>query len=151
MTATRRLNSRNRQQGLSLVTAIFIIVVLAALGVYMVNIAGVSRATSTLSIQGARAFAAARSGIEWGIHGAFNNTATTCGAAPSAPATNTLTPAAAGLSGYSIAVTCSYTNHREKSATARVFVITATAQFNAFGQADYVQRRLETKVSDTLP
>ncbi|GIZ52431.1 pilus assembly PilX N-terminal domain-containing protein [Noviherbaspirillum aridicola] len=54
--------------GFSLVSAIFLLVVLAALGVAMVNISSVQHAGSALDVQGARAYQAARAGIEWGLY-----------------------------------------------------------------------------------
>jgi len=56
-----------RQRGISLVTAIFVLVVLGALGGYMVSISGSQHYTSLHALQGAKAYHAARSGLEWGI------------------------------------------------------------------------------------
>ena len=59
---------RRAQAGFSLVSAIFLLVVLAALGAAMVNISTVHQASSALDVQGARAYQAARAGIEWGLY-----------------------------------------------------------------------------------
>lgn len=57
----------NNQKGFTLVQAIFILVVLALLGTYMVRLSTVQQATSTQALLQARAYQAARAGIEWGI------------------------------------------------------------------------------------
>ena len=62
---TRRTGQR--QRGFSLVGAIFLIVVLAALGAYIVTVTSVQHTVPALSIQGARAWFAALSGLEWAI------------------------------------------------------------------------------------
>jgi len=63
-------DSRNRRNagGFSLVSAIFLLVILAALGVAMVSISTVQNQSSALDIQGVRAYQAARAGVEWGLY-----------------------------------------------------------------------------------
>ena len=56
-----------RQRGLSLVGAVFLIVVLAALGAYIVTVTSVQHRIPALGIQGARAWFAALAGLEWAI------------------------------------------------------------------------------------
>ena len=58
--------ARFAQRGFSIVTAIFLIVVLALLGVYIVSVTGIQQTSSQLDVQGVRAYQAARAGIEWG-------------------------------------------------------------------------------------
>ena len=53
------------ESGFVLPTAIFLLVILAALGGYMVSLSRTSHLSSALDIQGARAYQAARAGIEW--------------------------------------------------------------------------------------
>lgn len=93
-----------RQQGFAIVSAIFIIVALAALGVYITVVSSTQHLGSTLDLEGARAYQAARSGSEWGAAqvvlvagascfpdknlGAVNGVAVTvrCEAGPAGPA-----------------------------------------------------------------
>jgi MSHA biogenesis protein MshP len=56
------------QSGLGLVTAIFLLVVLAALGTAMINMATMGSQASALDVQGARAYQAARAGAEYAIY-----------------------------------------------------------------------------------
>ncbi len=57
-----------RAAGVGLVTAVFLLVVLAGLGLVAVSVATSQRATSTMDEQGARAYQAARAGVEWGAY-----------------------------------------------------------------------------------
>jgi MSHA biogenesis protein MshP len=58
---------RTREAGVGLVTAIFLLVVLAGLGVAMVSITTSQQASANIDLLGARAYQAARAGLEWGI------------------------------------------------------------------------------------
>jgi len=131
---------RRRQSGFALVVAIFIIVVLALLGIMMVTIGGMERATASAATQGTRAFYAARAGVEWGTYHAL---ATDCTAA-----TGNFALSAAGLDGFSVNVQCAETSHRERGTTYRVAVVTSTATFGSFGDADYVSRTLQATVTN---
>jgi Tfp pilus assembly protein PilX len=53
------------QCGFLLVTAIFLLVILAALGAFILTISGTQQTSSALDVQGSRAYQAARAGIEW--------------------------------------------------------------------------------------
>ncbi len=134
----------SRQHGFALVAAIFIVVVLAMLGIMMVTIGGMQRATVNSAVQGARAYYAARSGIEWGV---FQALAGGCVAATS-PGFTLTQP---GLNGFSVVVTCASSQHRERNNTYDVYVITATAGFAAFGNSDYVSRTLKTTATSAQP
>jgi MSHA biogenesis protein MshP len=57
----------NRHKGFAIVSAIFIIVVLAALGGFIATVSTTQHVGSALDLQGARAYQAARAGTEWGI------------------------------------------------------------------------------------
>lgn len=55
-------------RGFAIVSAIFILVVLAALGAFILNISSSQQIGSALDVQGVRAYQAARAGIEWGLY-----------------------------------------------------------------------------------
>lgn len=57
-----------RFRGFAIVSAIFILVVLAALGAFIVNISTSQQIGSALDVQGVRAYQAAHAGIEWGLY-----------------------------------------------------------------------------------
>ena len=135
----RRLSRFNDQRGVALVVAIFLLVVLAALGVYMVTMSGVESRTPILGLQGARAFQAARSGAEWGIYEAEQSTPS-CSASTSFPIGN-----------FSVTVHCtqepSSGKYHEGSLSYNVYQISALAEYGDYGSADYVSRQVEVKVT----
>ena len=137
---------RTRQQaGFSLVTAVFLLVAIAALVVYMTSIRVVQQTTLVYGVQGARAMQAARSGIEWGIQRAM--------VGGSCAASTSFTPPAASLSGFNLEVRCQSSTHTEGpvAASITVYRLTAIASTGSYGTLDYVQRRIEATVSDNPP
>lgn len=96
---------RMRSQGFGIVTALFIAVVLAALGLAIVTFSTTQHTSSALDVQGARAYQAARAGIEWALFSFFVS-GTFC-TSNSAPDTRTFAlPSASTLSGFTVTVTC---------------------------------------------
>jgi MSHA biogenesis protein MshP len=128
---------KSRQTGFTLIAAIFLLVVVAALVVYITNIRVVQQTTLLYGVQGARASLAARSGIEWGIHRAIVN--------GSCAATTSFTHAA--FAGFDIEVQCGQTTHDEGGTTIDTFSLIAIASSGSFGSLDYVQRRIQASVS----
>lgn len=63
-----RAGAWRRQAGVGLVTAIFLLVVLAGLGVASVTLFTSQQASANLDLEGAKAYQAARAGIEWGLY-----------------------------------------------------------------------------------
>lgn len=59
---------RKLQTGFSIVTAIFLLVVLSFLGVAMVTFTTSQHQSSAMDVMGSRAYQAARSGIEWAAY-----------------------------------------------------------------------------------
>lgn len=131
---------KRRQAGFSLVSALFLLVVLGALGAYMVSISGTQQFTAVQALQGARAYHAARSGVEWGIASAV--------AASGCPAATTLS--GGDLNGFLVNVSCVSSSHQEGAVTYLVYEITAAAQTinPAFGQPGYAARSFTATVTD---
>lgn len=139
---------RKSQHGMSIMVALFILVVLALLGVALVTIGGVEHRQPLLSLQGKRAFWAARSGLQWGGHEALHDAGFNCPKQPATPASEKLPSSVPGLDGFSVTVSCSYTTHEEHGKTVRIYDIEATARNGVFGQrADLGQRQYRTIVS----
>jgi MSHA biogenesis protein MshP len=145
---------RRLQQGFSIVSAIFLLVVLAFLGAAMVTFSTSQQQSSALDVMGVRAYQASRAGIEWGAFqilqsgvagGAF---ATACQPGPttSALVAGTL---AGTLSGYAVAVNCTSVAVADANAaggTATVYQLTSTATRGAAGTADYVERQIAVSI-----
>ncbi|STR27629.1 Tfp pilus assembly protein PilX [Janthinobacterium lividum] len=139
-----------RMRGFSLVTAIFLLVVLAALAAVMVNMSTFQQTESALDVQGVRAEQAARAGLEWGLQRQIS-AGLTAGAACIATTTFSLPPGTT-LSAFSVSVQC---NTATGPGTLTSWTITATACNqsgpagcpNAGNNPDYVQRRLQAVLS----
>lgn len=130
---------RSKENGISLIPALFLMIVLAALGIVAVRMSAVQQQTVVLSMQSARAFAAARAGVEWSAYQALVN-------GSCASASTALTEA--GLAGFTVETTCTNTTHIEGPNTVTIYVIDAFAYAGAYGTPDYVSRRIRSTVTD---
>lgn len=137
------MNAR-RGRGFSLVSAIFLMIVLVILGVSLVTISSVQHTTVAQQLQSARANYAARAGAEWAAFQA--GTGGWC-AAPST--TSFALPAP--LDGFTVDVSCTRTDHAVGTGIQQYFVVDITATSGLYGGPDYVRRRLRTKMLGPVP
>ncbi len=128
-----------RQRGFALVVAIFLIVVLSSLGLYIVRISGIQHQTVNVALLGARALQAARAGVEWGAFQALDSAACT---------TTTLTLTEGGLNAFDVEVTCTSSSHTESDNTYNIFIIEVEARAGVYGHPDYVSRRMQATLTD---
>jgi len=121
-----------KARGFAIVSAIFILVVLAALGAFVLNVATSQQAGSALDVQGVRAYQAARAGLEWGLYRVQSTAAYNFGytstdpntrACPASP--SSFVPAAPTLAGFTVTVTCTAT--ADGSGGPTIFTVVATA------------------------
>lgn len=141
-----------RSRGFALASGIFLLVILALLGAFMLNMSNTQHLTSAQDMQGSRAYRAARAGLEWAA-------ATLCnGGDCSAPltacpaATTTLDTAP---DGFTVVVTCVANTYNEAGPTGNisrpVFWITATASNGGVvGSLGYVERSLNAFIEFPL-
>jgi MSHA biogenesis protein MshP len=134
------MSARGTQRGFSLVSATFLLVVLAALGAFAVRINVMQQQTVTAALRAGQAFHAARSGIAWSAYRALNGG--TC--APSA----TLNLTEVGTAGFRVTVGCSQSTHVEGATPMTVFVLSARAESGVYGGPDYVSRRVQAKITN---
>jgi MSHA biogenesis protein MshP len=143
-----RLAAKRRSAGIGLVTAIFLLVVLAGLGVAMVTVFTSQQQSSNLDVQGARAYQAARAGIEWGLFQQLRN-----GWCKEKDDTQSFgLPGGSSLSAFSVTVQCTGTG----AGPLRRWVIRATAcnqpmadgscPTNPGNNSDYVERLVEVQI-----
>ena len=100
----------DRQAGIALASAIFLIVVLAALGAIVVTVSGLQHTSSARDVMGAKAYQAARSGIEWGAYKVLKQAAPLgTGACPTPNPTAIPMPAGTDLTGLTVYVDCAQT------------------------------------------
>jgi MSHA biogenesis protein MshP len=133
-----------KQSGFSLIMAIFLIVVLGGIAVFIGRVSTMQHQSSALDEEGAMAYQAARAGIEWGVYQAINEAGSGCAASASFTLAVPTTPAS--TVNYTVAVACTQTQATEGSTSIDVYQITATAQ-NAIGGNFAVERQLSATVS----
>lgn len=118
--------------GFAIVSAIFILVVLAALGAFIVNVSTTQQIGSALDVQGVRAYQAARAGVEWGLYQVqaspaynfgYTSTDPNTRACSASPTSFVLTGAA--FSGLTVTVTCAA--NADASSGPTIYDIAATA------------------------
>ncbi|MBI3523374.1 MAG: agglutinin biogenesis protein MshP [Betaproteobacteria bacterium] len=156
--------NRRRVAGFSIVAAIFLLVILAALGAFILNVSTNQQIGSALDVQGARAYQAARAGIEWGVYQVqatpaynFGNASTNPNTRACPAGSTSFSLTAATLSGFTVTVTCVRTPVDDAPAnnplnSPAVYTLTATACNQPSAGACpnttnpsnlYVERRLE--------
>lgn len=146
----RNIRPLRRARGIALIFAVFMIVTLAALGVYLVTVStGQTRAVAQDELA-VRAFQAARAGIDFGVFQVLRNNSCPVPVTP-------INFAAPGLANFRAQVTCTQVaNETEGADTVRVFHIISLACNNTGGcpaasppPSTYVERELEITVTRT--
>lgn len=126
---------RRRQQGMSLVVAIFLIVVIALLSAAAVSVGRASSESTNQTLLADRARAAAEAGLEWGAYRVMVQNLS-CATVMSGPLPFNFS----GLRGFRVTITgC------QRTATQNVLDITAFAQQGNFGQASYASLTLSRR------
>ena len=136
-----------RSAGAALVSAIVLIIVLAALGAAMMNLSNVEHDTATKSMLSTRVYYGAKTGLEWAIQQAISEPVAT------APARcigfsgggTTFAPSAPGLSGVSVTVICDPSTHGAGNFT---YYITSVARTGTAGSLSYAERQMGATVSN---
>lgn len=128
--------NRSAISGFAIVTATFLLVVLALLGAFMVTLSGVHQAAPAQAVTATRVYYGTKAGLDWGIQQAV--------AASACAASTSLTLTGSGLNGVTAVVTCASTAHTGGT----VYLIVSTATSGTFGDLYYARRRLEATVTN---
>lgn len=142
-----------RARGASLVTAIFLMVVLAVLTTAIIRLVAVQQSSATMDILGVQAYQAARSGLEWGLFQQLRvqPPAVDCFTSP----TTFAMPQDGGLSNFTVTVTCTAAAGNLAGNTTNRWTIAAVACNqpgpagcpNLTSDAEYVQRRVQAELN----
>lgn len=117
------------QRGFAIISAIFLLVILSALGAFMLTLSNTQHLTSAQDIQGSRAYWVAKSGVQWAA--ASIHTAAACPASPTS-----LT-----LDGFSVTVTCAANTYTEGTDSKIVYWVQSTAAAGgSVGSVGYAER-----------
>jgi len=131
-----------RAKGFALILALFLIVSLAAIGGYLLTVSNVQVESGVMDEQGARAYQAARAGLEWGAYQVLQ--ASSC--------TTQTIAFPADLAGFSASMTCTaFAPETEGGVSIGAFRITSTGcnAVSCPGTAapGYVERQLQLTVA----
>jgi MSHA biogenesis protein MshP len=141
-----------KQRGFSLIMAIFLVVVLGGIAVFIGRVSTMQHHSSALDEEGAMAYQAAKSGIEWGVYQAIESSS--CVTAPQEFTLALAVPTIpASTVNYTVEVKCDPTIATEGSIpdNINVYQITATAtNAAAVGSKFHVERKLIATVSKCL-
>lgn len=133
------LSPQSTERGFSLISAIFLLVVIAALGTFAVTLSTTQQQSAALDVMGSRAYQAARAGIEWGAYQVLVNNACSSQALTGLPNT---------LSGFTVNVACTaYPVYNEAGNTVNMYQLSSTASQGTQGTPNYVERNLTVTIA----
>jgi hypothetical protein len=119
---------------MSLIVALFLIVVVALLAAFAVSIGTSQREQTNLRLLADRAQQAAHAGTEWAATRALAN---------SCAASSTLNLTQGALNGYTVTITCTATAHNQSGVSYNIYDVSARAQYGRFGAAEYASKTLD--------
>lgn len=143
---TKLVKFKKLQQGFLLPAAIFLLVILAGLGAYALNITSLQQATSTQDVQGARAYQMARAGVEWAAYQVLSPGSTALANCPASPSI-------LNIDGFTVSVSCTrYADVYEQGTdhTIAMYDVTATASVGISGAVNYIERQVQVTLSKCL-
>ena len=128
---------RSLLRGFAAIAAIFLVVVLAALGAFMLSLSNSQQVTSAQDTLGTRAYWAANAGLEWAV-------AAGPGVCPAANTTLIALAAGVGpalIEGFTITIKCARNDYLEAGVTRKIFRFEAIASMGAsVGSVGYIER-----------
>ena len=144
-----------RSQGLGMIAALVVLVLLASLAAAIVRLGWTQQTTLAQDIDSARASQTAHAGIQWGLYQVFKGSWSAC-------ASPTQTLDLRTQTGYMVTVTCAYTDYSEGESSegvpqsVRLFTVEATACSTTSACPDasrvtsphYVERRMRVQATN---
>jgi MSHA biogenesis protein MshP len=127
----RRNASHHR--GFAAIAAVFLVVILAGLGAFMLTFSNTQQITSAQDVQGSRAYWAARAGLGWGL-----------ASVTAAPATCPVSPQTLAVDGFTVTVNCTRNTYTEAGATVVIYRLVSRANLGAGSTA--VERSVSASV-----
>jgi MSHA biogenesis protein MshP len=136
------------ERGFASIAAIFLLVVMAALGGFMLTFSNTQQLTSALDLKGSQAYWAARAGLEWGLGSVIRQASITA----ACPTTDTTLTGFAG--GFTVVVTCKMQEYTElypapvSTKDIKIFSLTSVANSVAAepGDVGFIERRVSASI-----
>lgn len=139
------MKANNVQRGFSLISAIFLLVVMAGLGAAMVTFSTSQSQNLAMDVLGSRAYQAAHAGVEWAAYNIALNDA-------SSNPVPTVIPLAGNLADFTVTVSFNAVAHSDVAAAGGPVVsiwthdIAASAVYGTPGTLNYVERVVNAKL-----
>ncbi len=139
-----------RQSGFLLPAAIFLLVTLAGLGAYAVNIYSVQQHTGTQDIKSARVYHRARGIVEYGIY--LITAANTANNFADCPTMSGSVNNTDSLSTSTITLTCQASYHTEQGGDSlvKVYSLQSKVSTGTVNTADFAERQIDVTISHTM-
>ena len=137
------------QHGFAAIAAIFLLVMLAALGGFMLTFSSTQQLTSAQDIQGSRAFWAARAGLEWGFVKVPADPALCPSTTLTALAPTAATPVLLSVvDGFTLAIQCARNVYAEGADSVVIYQLNVVAHTAgpAVGSVGYIERSLSASM-----
>lgn len=137
-TTPHRLPLRSLQRGVSILSAVFMLLLFGALAAYMARFTGTASITSAQDVQGSRAYLVAEAGVEWGLYRVMRDGACDSGDLP------------APLGDFTITITCTETGpFNEAGGTFRIYRVLSRARTTGVnvGSPAFVEREVSATVA----
>lgn len=131
---------KTMQRGFSLVSAIFLLVVIAALGTFAVTLSTTQQQSAAMDVLGSRAYQAARAGVEWGAYQVLQNGNCT--------ASQVIAALPNTLAGFIVTVTCNSAATTEGGVAVTTYQLTSTATQGTAAAPDYVERQMSVTIAN---
>jgi len=122
------------QKGFAAIAAIFLVVLMAALGGFMLTFSNTQQVTAAQDVQGSRAYWAARAGLAWAV--------AKIAATPSACPTGAPT----AVDGFAVSVTCTPSSYVDGTATVLIYRLESRASLGTAGTKNYVERSVSASL-----
>ena len=133
----------SRQSGFAAIAAIFLVVLLAGLGAFMLTFSNTQQLTSAQDIQGSRAYWAARAGLEWAA------AKVTSVSDPSTLVSTTCTTVSPfSINTFSVSVSCTVATYTEAGESRYLlqFRSIASKGGSPVGSVGYIERSLSASM-----
>lgn len=130
-----RIFQQKAQRGFAAIAAIFLVVVLAALGGFMLTFSNTQQLTAAQDVQGSRAYWAANAGLEWGL-ASLRLAHTVC---PTQPAPFV-------VDGFALTVVCVRNTYDEAGVVRVIYRLTSTATLGAVGTVSFIERSVSASM-----
>lgn len=128
--------SMRHTEGFTLISALFVVVVVASLAVYLATLSTAQHTSSALSVRASQAMYIAQSGIDWVAYRLAQGDS--CAAIPSL----------LSVDGYDLAIeNCTTQTVSEGGASYPLHAIAVNASIGTYGESGFVSRRLSVTLA----